>query len=176
MFKYEGRRNSYVAKGEIYFWTATIHEWKPLLAADEYKDVIINSLNWLVQNKFAEVYAFVIMPNHIHLLWQVIGTNGKESPHGSFLKYTAHLFRRMLYHTDKALLQQYAIKITNKAHEFWQRDPLAVPIYGREVANQKIDYIHHNPLAPHWQLCSSPEEYVYSSRHIIIRASIVSEY
>ena len=34
------------------------------------KLIVINSMEWLVQNKLVEIYGYVIMPNHIHLLWQ----------------------------------------------------------------------------------------------------------
>ncbi|MBA2328609.1 MAG: hypothetical protein H0V91_03215 [Flavisolibacter sp.] len=33
------------------FFTATKLEWKPLLSEDKHKDVIISSLQFLVQNK-----------------------------------------------------------------------------------------------------------------------------
>jgi hypothetical protein len=38
------KRKSYIEPGEIFFWTATIHNWQRLLLKDEYKNVIINSL------------------------------------------------------------------------------------------------------------------------------------
>ncbi|MGZ3873593.1 MAG: hypothetical protein ACXVJD_11780 [Mucilaginibacter sp.] len=53
------------------FFTATILEWKHLLKEDIYKDIIINSLTFLKKEKSIVVYGFVIMPNHIHLLWQI---------------------------------------------------------------------------------------------------------
>ncbi|MDQ2721468.1 MAG: hypothetical protein M3Z26_17155 [Bacteroidota bacterium] len=31
------------------------------------------------------------------------------------------------------------------------------------MAGEKFDYIHYNPLQPHWQLCKEPAEYKYSS-------------
>jgi hypothetical protein len=34
----------------------------------------------------------------------------------------------------------------NKQHEFWQRDPLAILLYSREVAFQKLDYIPARPV------------------------------
>ena len=46
----------------------------------------------------------------------------------------------------------YKVDAENKKHEFWQRDSLAVHLYSREVAFQKLKYIHNNPLAEHWQL------------------------
>ena len=37
--------------GQIYFWTATINKWQRLLEKDEYKYVIINSLNHLSKKR-----------------------------------------------------------------------------------------------------------------------------
>jgi REP element-mobilizing transposase RayT len=36
------------------------------------------------------------MPNHVHLVWQQLQKNGKETPQGSFLKYTAHEFFKII--------------------------------------------------------------------------------
>lgn len=57
--------------GKQYFWTATINNWYKLLEQDELKQVIISSLSYLVANKNVE-YAFVIMPNHVHFIWQLM--------------------------------------------------------------------------------------------------------
>ena len=46
---------------------------------------------------------------------------------------------------------------------FWQRDSLAVPLFTREVAMQKLDYIHDNPLQERWNLAKHPCDYKYSS-------------
>jgi REP element-mobilizing transposase RayT len=54
------------------FFTATIYEWQPVLADDQYKDIIIESLQFLVAEKRIELNAFVIMHNHIHLMWQAL--------------------------------------------------------------------------------------------------------
>ena len=43
------------------FFTATVLEWKPLLKEDKYKDIIIESLRFLVKEKRVTVYAFVII-------------------------------------------------------------------------------------------------------------------
>jgi len=53
------------------FFTATILEWNPLLKVDKYKDIIIESLRFLVKEERVEVNAFVIMSNHIQLVWQI---------------------------------------------------------------------------------------------------------
>lgn len=155
------KRKSYIEIGEVFFWTATINQWQKLLLQDKYKDVIINSLEYLSNAEKIDVYAFVIMPNHIHLIWKTNELNGKETAQGSFLKYTAHEFRKMLRKEGK--LASYKVDAENKKHEFWQRDSLAIHVHSRKVALQKLKYIHNNPLAEHWQLAKDPCDYKYSS-------------
>jgi putative transposase len=157
------RRKSYMHIGDIFFWTATINQWQLLLWNDKYKDVVINSLRYLSDKGKIDLFAFVIMPNHIHLIWRTKELNGKETVQGSFLKYTAHEFRKMLLIEDEQGLKNYAVRAENKRHEFWQRDSLAVHLFTSKVAYQKMDYIHRNPIAERWQLVKDPCDYLYSS-------------
>lgn len=87
---FKQKRKSYIEIGEVFFWTATINQWQKLLLDDRYKDVVIDSLEYLSNEGKIDVFAFVIMPNHIHLIWRTNELNGKETAQGSFLKYTAH--------------------------------------------------------------------------------------
>ena len=151
---FENKRKSYIEIGEIVFWTATINKWQRLLQMDSYKNVIISSLEYLSNAGKVDVFAFVIMPNHIHLIWRINENNGKETTHASFLKYTAHEFRKMLMEEGSDMLRNYKVNATNKKHKFWQRDSLAVHLNSQDVAYQKLDYIHTNPLAEKWQLAN----------------------
>ena len=157
------KRKNYIALGEIFFWTATINKWQRLLSKDEYKDIIVSSLQYLSEAGKVDVFAFVIMPNHIHLIWRVNEMNGKETAQGSFLKYTAHEFKKMLKNDMDTNLASYAVTAANKSYEFWQRDSLAVHLYTKEVAYQKLDYIHYNPCTERWHLVLDPCDYIYSS-------------
>ena len=159
----EYNRKSFIEIGEIYFWTATVNNWQTLLLQDKYKDVIIESLQYLTNNNKIDVFAFVIMPNHIHLIWRTKELNGKETAQGSLLKYTAHNFKKLLKKERPESLSPYAVSATNKSYEFWQRDSLAIRLYTKDVAMQKLKYIHNNPLAEHWNLVKDPSDYKYSS-------------
>lgn len=159
----EQHRKSYIRIGEIYFWTATINKWMNLLTNDQNKDIIISSFRYLSSTGKLDVFAFVIMPNHIHVIWRVNEMNGKETAQGSFLKYTAHEVRNLLMREDRARLDLYAVDAGNKLHEFWQRDSLAIHLYSQEVAYQKLDYLHRNPTAKHWRLTDDYLNYTYSS-------------
>jgi REP element-mobilizing transposase RayT len=157
------RRKSYMEMAEIYFWTTTINQWQKLLLDDAFKDIIIQSLDFLSDAGKIDVFGFVIMPNHLHLIWRALEMNGKETPQGSFLKYTAHEFRKKLYEEDPRQLDNFKVNAHNKYYEFWQRDPLAIHLYTKDVAFQKLHYSHYNPLAEHWNLAMDPSDYTYSS-------------
>ncbi len=40
-----------------------------------------------------------------------------------------------------------AANAVNKKHEIWQRDSLGIEIYNRAIAQQKLNYIHFNPVS-----------------------------
>ena len=148
---------------QVYFYTDTINNFSHLLADDHLKTIIINSWQYLVQNGLVEIYGYVIMPNHIHLLWNILKQNGKESPAGSFAKFTAHQFRKYLMQTNAGLLQQYKSNKEDRKLQFWKRDPLAIPISSETAFMQKLEYIHNNPVREKWMLCKHAEEYRWSS-------------
>ncbi len=153
-------RNSSLTIGTIYFWTATINNWQTLLDKDHFKQFIIDSLTHLSQRKLIDVYGFVIMPNHIHLIWKLNDMNGKEPPSASLLKFTAHQFKKMLEPDE---LPKHYVDAPNKTFEFWQRDSLCMELYTPEVAYQKLNYIHLNPLNEKWNLVTDPSDYEFSS-------------
>ena len=149
--------------GEIYFYTATILNWMHLLREEKFKLIILNSLTHLVEKEKIKVYGFVIMPNHIHLIWQNIAINGKEMPYASFMKFTGHQFLDELRNTDKSFLETFKVDRNSRNHQFWQRNALPIRLYNRKILEQILNYIHLNPLQEHWNLVSDPNDYLYSS-------------
>jgi REP element-mobilizing transposase RayT len=158
-----GIRNSKMLLNEVYFWTDTIKDWNKLLENDHHKMIIINCWKELVTRKKICIYGFVIMPNHLHILWEMLDKNGKETPYGSFNKFTSHQFLDRLRGQPFKKLNRYQEITIERKHRFWQRDPLAINIKARPVAEQKLDYIHLNPLQEHWNLAQKPEDYKWSS-------------
>ena len=55
-FKYSGHRNSYTELNCLYFWTITIKEWIHLLLNDDYKNIMIGSLQWLCNKELIRIY------------------------------------------------------------------------------------------------------------------------
>jgi REP element-mobilizing transposase RayT len=145
------------------FFTATILEWKHLLADDNLKDIIIDSIRFLVKDGKVTVYGFVIMPNHIHLIWQVHDKYERSKVQLSFLRYTAQKIKFRLIDTGDKELENFKVKASDREYQFWERNALSVDLWSRPVFMQKLYYIHNNPVQAQWKLCNFPEEYKYSS-------------
>lgn len=146
-----------------YFYTATILNWYKLLAHEAFKNVIIESLEFLVLKNKIRVYGFVVMPNHIHLIWRNLEMNGKEFPDESFMKFTAHQFQKKLRKANGAVNEPFKVNKADRSYQFWQRSPLPIEILSREMLEQKLDYLHLNPLQRHWNLAEDPNDYYYPS-------------
>jgi len=143
------------------YFTATSLEWKKLLAPDKYKLIVIDSLRFLVEDRRAILYAFVIMWNHIHLIWQMQADIDPEAVQRDFLKYTAQKIKADLRKTDPAFLEVFRVNAKDREYQFWERNSLRIDLWSHQVFLQKLEYIHWNPVRA--GLCRRPEEYLYSS-------------
>ena len=85
--------------------------------------IIINSLQWMVQKELVKIYGYVIMPNHIHLIWEQVAMNGKEFPKNSFEKFTAKTFVKNMKATNDITLKNYQVTATDRQYNIWLRDP-----------------------------------------------------
>ena len=154
---------------ELYFVTLTVMEWVDVFSRNIYKDVLIENLQHCQQKEKLEIYCYVIMSNHLHmicrrldedlneLLGRFKSTSAKEiikeieaDPRESRKKWLLYLFQHFAK-TSK----QYS-----KNH-FWQYTNHPVLLYSHAVIQQKADYIHMNPVRA--GLVCEPEHYLYSS-------------
>ena len=143
------------------YFTATILEWKHLLKQDKCKDIIVDSLRFLVADGRIELNAFVIMNNHIHLIWQPLGDWTPEKIQHSLLSFTAHKFKNHLQENHEQFLQQFKVDAKDRKYQFWERNPLGIDLVNEQMFLQKFNYIHRNPVVK--GLCLLPEDYYYSS-------------
>lgn len=143
------------------FFTATNLEWKKLLKPDKYKNIVINSMRFLVRKKRMKIFAFVIMENHIHLIWQILPDNEPESVQRDFLKYTAQRIQKDLQVNHPEVLEHFKVDAKDRQYQFWERNALSVELRSHPVFLQKLEYIHLNPVRA--GICNLPEEYKYSS-------------
>ena len=141
------------------FFTATIQEWKHLLKEDKYKNIIVDTLKFLVKEGNVTINGFVIMPNHLHLIWQAKGNNDLKKIQNSFIKHTSKEFKKLLEIDNK--IQAYEVKAIDRKYNFWQRDSLNIELFTAAVFQQKLNYMHYNPAKAN--LCNLPEDYHFSS-------------
>ncbi len=78
---------------QVYFFTATILGWKPILENNSYKQLVLDSMAYLINQNRCAIFGFVLMPNHIHLLWQMKGTHKMADVQRDFLKFTGQMMK-----------------------------------------------------------------------------------
>jgi|SRR5687767_4847389 len=148
---------------KLYFYTNSIREWKPILKQYNLEPLILQSLSFLSNKECIKVYGFVIMPNHMHLIWELLKQNGKESPVASLMKFTAHQFEKFLQKKDPAYLKEFAVDWNSRQFNFWQPDADWFLLNNETTILQKLNYMHNNPMLKHWNLVDDPVKYPYSS-------------
>ena len=83
------RKYKFLDEGEKYFVTYTLINWIDLFIRNEYKQIMLNSWQYCINNKGMELYGWVIMTSHIHM---IIGS------HGEYLK---KIMQEMKQHTSR---------------------------------------------------------------------------
>jgi putative transposase len=143
------------------FYTATILNWQHLLKDDKYKNIIVESLQFCVKESKVKLYAFVIMSNHIHFVWQQIPPTTKVKLQHSFMTFTAQKIKADLQKHNPTLLESLRVNVKDRKYQIWERNPLTVDLFTPHVFYQKIEYIHNNPVRA--GICTNQEDYFYSS-------------
>ena len=101
------------------------------------------------------------MSNHIHLIWQMKGLFKLEDIQRDFLKYTAQTIQKDLRINHPLVLEKFKVNASDRKYQFWERNPLSVELMSSKVYQQKLNYLHQNPVRA--GLCKVPHQYKYSS-------------
>ena len=154
---------------ELYFVTLTVVDWIDVFTRRYYNDYIIENLAWNQANKNLNIYAYVIMTNHIHMVANVTdGSLGEVW--GKFKTYTSKRLYEMIAGNVQESRREWMLHAfdrvgkynpLNTNHQFWQNGNYPVLLYSPAVIEQKIDYIHENPVRAGF--VGSAHEYWYSS-------------
>jgi len=148
----------------LYFITASIMDWKHLFITPEYINIPLNSLAWMQQQKRILLFAFVIMPSHLHAILKPEHSTIGEVVQ-QFGSFTAHeILKKLRADKQKDLLYLFHQRKRDDRHEhsIWQ-DIQAKNIFSMDFLQQKMDYIHQNPIAKEWKLAEDRADYPYSS-------------
>lgn len=73
----------------VYFISFSVVEWLDVFIRNEYKNIIIDSLNYCQKEKGMEIFAWCIMTSHIHLIFRSAGEQKPELLIGDFKRFTS---------------------------------------------------------------------------------------
>lgn len=152
-----------------YFVTFTVVRWIDVFTRIEYKDIIVDSLKYCIKNKGLKLYAWVIMSNHVHL---IIGT--KDKPMQDILRdikrHTSKTITTAISENHQENRREWLLWFFeregqrnpgNEHYQFWQQGNHPIELLGNKLIDQKLDYLHNNPVAAGW--VDKPEDYLYCS-------------
>jgi REP element-mobilizing transposase RayT len=152
----------------LHYVTFQVVNWVDLFTRQVYRDIVIESLKFCQVNKGLEIYAFVVMSNHIHILLR--SSIGKLSDTiREFKSYTAKQILLAIEMEQESRrdwmlnLFEFAAKQhkRNEKYQVWTHENHAELIYSDNFIFQKINYIHENPVRA--GIVENPEDYLYSS-------------
>jgi REP element-mobilizing transposase RayT len=147
----------------VHFFTAVCKDWLPLLHDNACKQVILKALKYRAQTKQVKIAAFVLMPNHFHIIWRIAQGVQQEDLQRDLLKITAKQIIDIISRTDKQLLGKIKVDLKDRKMQVWKRNSMSIDLYNHSFFLQKLEYIHNNPCQPKWNLVIHPRDYVFSS-------------
>ena len=147
----------------IEFFTATNLNWLPALDNKFHKQILVEALKHRVDSKQLTIYAFVIMPNHFHIIWRVSNGINRSNFQRDLMKFTARSILNFMRMNNDPLLNKLKVNDIDRQYQLWERNPLSIELFTEEVFLQKLNYVHNNPIQPKWSLSNIPENYFYSS-------------
>lgn len=153
----------------VFFITLTVVGWVDVFTRKQCCEELLKNMAYCQQHKGLELYAYVIMSNHMH--W-VAGQKEGRLNHllRDFKSYTAKQILAMIYDNPgesrrdwmKVVFQYHAkFQRQNAENMFWQKTNHPIDCFNSKVLRQKIDYVHMNPVRA--GLVSEPWHWRYSS-------------
>ena len=153
----------------MYFVSFAVVAWVDVFTRKEYRDIMIESLNYCQEQKGLVIYAWCIMSNHVHLIISAKEDNVSDVL-GDFKKFTSKKIIAAIQKNPGESRKEWMLEIFRQAgesnsrnsnYQFWQQSNEPKIIYTPEFARQKLEYIHNNPVDA--DIVEKAEEYIYSS-------------
>jgi REP element-mobilizing transposase RayT len=154
----------------VYFISFAVVEWLDVFTRNEYKNIVIDALQYCQQQKGMEIFAWCIMTSHVHLIFRSANGQKPQLLIGDFKRFTSKAIVKAIIENPKEsrkkfLLEQF-LKAGSKSsnvnkYQFWHHDNKPIELWSNKVIDEKIDYIHKNPVEE--GLVFRTEDYLYSS-------------
>ena len=159
-------------EGTLYFCTLTVVGWADVFTRKRNAEVIIESLAYCQKEKGLELFAYVLMPSHLHLIGRV--QEGRLSDVlRVFKSFTAKRLLELIANESGESRREWLMRLfreaaegtnQNKALMFWQKTNHPIEITHEAMYDQKESYMHTNPVEE--GLVTLPEHYAWSSAHL----------
>jgi putative transposase len=153
-----------------YFITFAVVEWVDVFTRQLYRDMVLESLQYCQREKGLILYAWCLMSNHIHMIAGRRGEDKIEEIIRDFKKYTSVHICRAIEKNPGESRKFWMLNIFRRAanasrkhekYKFWQNEYHPVELFNNEILDQKLDYVHYNPVEA--GIVEKPEDYLYSS-------------
>jgi putative transposase len=164
------RKYKFKDQDKPYFVSFSVVYWIDVFTRDIYRDILLDSLRYCQQHKGLEVYAWVIMTNHIHLIIGRKGEGKMQDIIRDMKKYTSVQLLKAIGENPQESRKEWMLWMferagkrnpNNQKHQFWQQDNHPIELSNAEIAEQKLTYLHENPVKAGF--VSEIEHYLYSS-------------
>ena len=153
-----------------HFITCTVINWIDVFSREQYKAIIIESLRYCIDAKGLNLHAWVIMSNHLHLIVSAKDEEKLADIIRDFKKYTSKQIIKAIENNQNESRREWLIWMfkragsrneNNKVYQFWIQDNHPIALFNKEIAGQKLEYLHQNPVRAGYVWSAS--DYKYSS-------------
>ena len=143
-------------------------DWVDVFSRKVYRDILIESLGYCRREKGLKLWAYVIMTNHMHCILSATNEN-LSAVIRDFKRFTAtNIMKTILLPRESRedwMMKRFEFaarkNIRSSDHQFWMYDNHPVELSNLKFINEKLDYIHLNPVKAGW--IEKPEDWLYSS-------------
>ncbi len=153
----------------IYFMTFQIVDWVDIFTRMDYKEIVVESFQYCIDNKGLELFAYVIMTNHIHVIVNAKPGFSISNIIRDFKKYTANQILETILIISESrkewILKRFEFSAMkhkrNSKYQIWTHENHPVALTEKSRIDNALNYIHQNPIRA--GMVNKMENYIYSS-------------
>lgn len=147
----------------LHFITATVVQWIDVFTRSIYADMIIDSLKFCQREKGLQIYGWVIMSNHLHMICSCKEGFELSDALRDFKKFTATDIVKAIENNKLESRKSWLLWLLRQKEniQFWQPGNHPEEIRTATFFKQKLNYIHQNPVRA--GIVDREEDYRYSS-------------
>ncbi|MBU4446113.1 MAG: transposase [Candidatus Marinimicrobia bacterium] len=146
-----------------YFITSTVVEWLPLLTKKPVDEIILEILDYMQNHNRITILAYVIMPTHIHFIATSQNLPKEVANFNSFSART--IIDHFKTTNQENILEMLAFSKPDykidRTYQFWQEGGKPKQIFNLKIMQDKVQYIHYNPVRK--GLVEKSSDWLYSS-------------